>query len=197
MSIGAGPPDQTAAEILSVGHSTHAIAQFTELLETARVQTIADVRRYPGSRRHPHFGADALAESLAGVGITYESFGEQLGGRRRPAKGQADSNPVIDNSAWRNPSFRAYADYMSEPPFIEGLERLQRLALERRTAVMCAEAHPSRCHRQLISDALHVRGWQVLHVLADHRIQPHSLSAHARVTGEGQLSYPGPAQLEL
>jgi uncharacterized protein (DUF488 family) len=187
---------EAAPEILTVGHSTHPIDHFIELLRSAGVETIADVRRYPGSRRHPHFGADSLAASLSEAGIDYESFGEQLGGRRRAAKGRQTPDGVPDNSAWRNPSFRAYADYMSEPAFAAGLDRLQSLGRERRTAVMCAEAHPSRCHRQLIADALHVRGWHVLHLLSDRRTASHSLSVHAHASGE-QVSYPGPPQLDL
>lgn len=187
---------ETPPEILTVGHSTHPIDDFLELLKSAGVETIADVRRHPGSRRHPHFGADSLAASLSAVGIDYESFGEQLGGRRRAARGRQIPDGAPDNSAWRNPSFRAYADYMSDPVFAAGLDRLQSLGTERRTAVMCAEAHPSRCHRQLIADALLVRGWHVLHLLPDKRIAPHSLSAHAHASGE-QVSYPGPPQLDL
>jgi len=179
-------------EIFTVGHSTHPIDRFLELLAGARVEAIADVRRFPGSRRNPQFGAAALAEALAGAKIAYEPFAGELGGRRKAASGP--ERP--DNSAWRNPSFRAYADYMGEVAFSAGLERLEELAGERRTAIMCAEAHPSRCHRQLIADALTARGWAVTHLLADGRSAPHALSPHALVEGE-RVTYPGQAQLDL
>ena len=124
----------------------------------------------------------------------------QLGGRRRAAATPADSGtvpePRPDNSAWRNPSFRAYADYMNESPFQAGLERLEELGRQRRTAIMCAEGHPSRCHRQLIADALLARGWSVLHLLGDGKITPHALSAHA-ATADGRVFYPGPARLDV
>jgi uncharacterized protein (DUF488 family) len=183
-------------EILTVGHSTHPIERFVALLSGAGVEAIADVRRYPGSRRNPQFGAEALAGSLAGAGIGYESFGEELGGRRsskrRPAGAGSGESPP-DNSAWRNASFSAYADYMSTLEFQRGLERLEALAAERRTAVMCAEAHPSRCHRQLIADALLARGRRVLHLLRDGALEPHALNEHAVVAGE-RVSYPGPPE---
>jgi len=186
-------------EILTVGHSTHPIEHFLHLLTGAGIATVADVRRFPGSRRNPQFGAAALAESLAAASISYESFGEQLGGRRRaPKSAQAapsrEQRP--DNSAWRNPSFRAYADYMSDSSFQAGLERLEELGRQRRTAIMCAEGHPSRCHRQLIADALLARGWTVLHLLGDGKITKHALSAHA-ATVDGRVFYPGPARLDI
>jgi uncharacterized protein (DUF488 family) len=190
---------EAAKQILTVGHSTHPIERFLELLETAGVETVADVRRFPGSRRNPQFGAAALTASLARASIGYQRLGEELGGRRSaaPLEGRdVGSSPRPDNSGWRNASFRAYADHMSDPSSQRGLERLEALAAERRTAIMCAEAHPSRCHRQLIADALAARDWQVVHLLADGRRAPHRLSAHA-VVADGQVSYPGPARLDV
>lgn len=155
-----------AREILTVGHSTHPIDRFCGLLRGAGVEVVADVRRHPGSRRNPQFGAEALAESLAGSGIGYERFGEELGGRRRSPGPRPDS-------AWRNASFAAYAEYMETPEFAAGLDRLEALARERRTAIMCAEALWFRCHRRLIADALASRGWSVLHLGSDGRMEPH------------------------
>jgi uncharacterized protein (DUF488 family) len=175
-------------EILTVGHSTHPIDRFIELLGGAGVTVIADVRRYPGSRRNPQFGAQELASSLSAAGIGYESFAQSLGGRRARSA-TTDGPPAPDNSAWRNPSFRAYADYMAAPAFGEGLERLEGLAREARVAVMCAEAHPSRCHRQLIADALLARGRPVVHLLGDGRQVPHRLSSHAAIA-DGRVHYP-------
>ena len=185
--------------MLTVGHSTHSIERFLELLTGAHVEAIADVRRHPGSRRHPHFGADALAGSLARESIGYESFGEELGGRRRPTarRGvEAPSPPLPDNSAWRNASFRAYADYLNTAAFAAGLERLEKLAELRTTAIMCAEAQPINCHRRLISDVLVTRGWAVLHLLADGRLSAHALSDHAEVEN-GRVFYPGHPRLDL
>ncbi len=179
-----------APEILTVGHSTHPIDRFIALLEGADVSAVADVRRYPGSRRNPQFGADSLRSTLGKADIAYESFAETLGGRRRLSS--VDESPALarpDNSAWRNASFRAYADYMSEEAFEAGLARLKTLALSRRPAVMCAEAHPSRCHCQLIGDALFASGWTVLDPLADGRLEAHTPAAHASIT-DGRVSYP-------
>ncbi len=188
-----------APQILTVGHSTHPIERFLELLEAAGVESVADVRRFPGSRRNPQFGAAALTASLARASIEYRPFGEELGGRRSaPAREEAGAGSVSqrDNSAWRNASFRAYADYMGDPSFRSGLERLEALA-RWRTAIMCAEAHPSRCHRRLIADALAAGGWQVLHLLADGRLAAHALSDHAVIDDDGRVSYPGPARLDI
>jgi uncharacterized protein (DUF488 family) len=179
------------ATILTVGHSTHPIQRFVALLGGAHVKAVADVRRFPGSRRNPHFGAEALAAELARAGTAYESFAEALGGRRSPsAVGARPEATHPDNSAWRNPSFRAYADYMSDPAFAAGVERLEALARSCRTAVMCAEAHPSRCHRQLIADALVARDWRVVHLLGDGRLVRHAPPPHA-VIQSGRVSYPG------
>lgn len=183
-------------EILTVGHSTHPIEEFLALLRGAGVELIADVRRFPGSRRYPEFGAKALKTALADEGIGYASFGESLGGRRS-SKDVAAVDSLPDNSAWHNASFRAYADYMSDPHFEHGLERLEAMAAEQLTAVMCAEGHPSRCHRQLIADLLVARGWRVRHLLRDGSLVPHELSEHAVAEGE-RVHYPGPPeQLEL
>ena len=173
-----------------MGHSTHPIEVFIGLLQDAEVEFVADVRRYPGSRRNPQFSAEPLARSLAGAGIGYEQFGDSLGGRR------SRDSARVDNSAWQNPAFRAYADHMWTPEFAAGLERLEGLARERRTAIMCAEAHPSRCHRRLIADALLARGWTVVHLLADGRREPHALSPHA-VIDDGRVSYPPQPSLGL
>jgi uncharacterized protein (DUF488 family) len=184
-------------EILTVGHSTHSIERFLALLGEAGVELIADVRRFPGSRRHPQFGADALERSLREVGIAYESFREELGGRRSEKDVVArGSGTPPDNSAWRNASFRAYADYMSTPAFAAGLERLEETARSQRSAVMCAEAHPSRCHRRLIADMLLARGWRIVHLLADGRLQEHAFTPDA-VVAAGEVHYPAQPSLDV
>jgi uncharacterized protein (DUF488 family) len=156
-------------QVFSVGHSTHPIERFCALLGAHEARALADVRRYPGSRRNPQFGAESLAASLEAVGIAYERFGEELGGRRR-------SRRPPEQSGWRNPSFAAYAEYTESPEFASGLERLEDLAGRVRTAIMCAEADWRRCHRRLIADALADRGWQVLHIGPDGRLEPHPAS---------------------
>ena len=185
------------SEILTVGHSTHEIERFLALLSGAGVEVVADVRRFPGSRRHPQFGADALERSLRDEGIAYESFRDELGGRRSRkdlAAGGGGTPP--DNSAWRNASFRAYADYMSTPAFADGLERLEETARGRRSSVMCAEAHPSRCHRRLIADMLLARGWRVVHLLPDGRLQDHAFTPDAVVEAR-RVHYPAQPSLDV
>lgn len=181
-------------EIFTVGHSTHPIEQFLSLLREAGIEAIADVRRFPGSRRNPQFGADALAESLRSQDIDYEPFRDQLGGRRSKRDAEGASPP--DNSAWRNASFRAYADYMSTDAFAAGLERLEALAAQRRTAFMCAESHPSRCHRRLIADALLARNWRVIHLLPGGRKEEHAFTPDAVVEGKC-VHYPAQPSLEV
>ena len=169
--------------IWTVGHSNRPEAEFLALLAHAEIEQIADVRRFPGSRRWPHFSAEALRASLAEQGIAYVHL-PALGGRRgTPAEGSP-------NTGWRVASFGAYADYMASEPFGQGLEILERLASERRTAMMCSEAVPWRCHRRLIADALLVRGWEVLDILSKGRVEPRSLTEFACVR-DGVLTYPG------
>jgi uncharacterized protein (DUF488 family) len=187
----------TPPEIFTVGHSTHDIERFLSLLREIRIELVADVRRFPGSRRHPQFGAAALAKSLQGEGVGYEALGESLGGRRSRREVEAAvPGPLPDNSAWRNASFRAYADYMSTPAFAAGLERLERLGRRQRTAIMCAEARPSRCHRRLIADALLARGWQVVHLLPDGHIEEHAFTPDA-VTEREDVHYPAHPSLDI
>ena len=167
--------------IWTIGHSTRGIDEFISLLEENKIKLLVDVRAGPGSRRHPQFNKDALAESLSAHGIRYEHFLE-LGGRRRP---RSDSK----NTAWRNASFRGYADYMETEEFHKGVERLLGLAREAgRVAIMCAEAVWWRCHRSLISDYLKVRGIEVMHILDANKIEPHPYTSAARIV-DGELSY--------
>jgi uncharacterized protein (DUF488 family) len=174
--------------ILTVGHSTHELERFVRLLRGRGVKLLADVRRYPASRRLPHFNAGALAEALAAAGIAYERLGDELGGRRRPRPGSR-------SAGWREAQFQGYADHMATPEFAAGLARLEWLAAERRTAYMCAEGDWRRCHRKLISDALVARGWRVVHLLRDGTLEEHELTPFAVVDGEA-VSYP-PAQPRL
>ena len=137
--------------VFTIGHSTHPIEEFITLLENNGVQQLIDVRTVPGSRHNPQFGAQALEESLTDAGLHYARM-EELGGLRH-----TPVNVESINGAWRNKSFRSYADYMQTEPFARGIDRLIDRAKEKTVAIMCAEAVPWRCHRSLIADALLVR----------------------------------------
>ena len=150
------------------------------------VERLADIRRYPGSRRFPHFSREALAESLPREGIAYVHMPE-LGGRRKPA-------PDSPNGAWRNDQFRAYADYMATGEFAAAIDKL--LAYSEQTAIMCAEAVPWRCHRNLVSDELVRREIDVLHIIGSGEPSPHALNPMARVEGD-HLVYPAESQRPL
>jgi uncharacterized protein (DUF488 family) len=162
--------------VYTVGHSTLELDAFLDLLRAHGIEGVADVRRYPASRRHPHFGREALAASLARAGMRY-TWLPGLGGRRH---GRRDSPHV----AWTNPSFRAYADHLETPEFAAALGELRELASRSPTAVLCAEAVPWRCHRQLIADALVVRGIEVRHVVGRAAPAAHRLTSFARREGE-------------
>ena len=168
------------ARIWTVGHSTRSFDEFLALLREADIEAVADVRRFPGSRRLPHFGKDALSSALEEAGIVYEHFPE-LGGRRRP-------RPDSPNTAWRNEAFRGYADYMMTDDFRHGVTRLLELAGRKRTAFMCAEALWWQCHRSLIADDLKAAGHDVLHIIGVGKIEPHPFTSAARIVN-GALSY--------
>lgn len=166
----------------TIGHSTHPLDEFLAMLAAREIGALADVRQFPGSRRFPHFGKDALALSLKNAGVRYEHFPE-LGGRRA-------ARPDSQNSAWRNAAFRGYADYMETAAYHAGIERLCALADDARTAIMCSEAVWWRCHRGLISDFLKVRGWEVIHIFSAAKTEPHPFTSAARIV-DGGLSYAG------
>ncbi|HEY3567772.1 MAG TPA: DUF488 domain-containing protein [Thermoanaerobaculia bacterium] len=170
--------------VFTVGHSTRPIEDLLALLSEHGVQTLVDVRRFPGSRRHPQYSRDALAASLAAAGIQYVHE-PGLGGRRA-------ARPDSPHTAWRVDAFRGYADYMETPEFQAALERLIQRASEETVAILCAEAVPWRCHRRLISDALVARGVQVMHILSPGRANPHELDSNARLLPGGRLLYAGP-----
>ncbi|KRE88990.1 hypothetical protein ASG87_05395 [Frateuria sp. Soil773] len=175
------------ATIWTIGHSTRTLAEFLDLLRAYRIEAIADVRRFPGSRRHPQFASDALAAALQAQGIAYRWL-PQLGGRRK-------ARPDSPNTAWRNASFRGYADYMDSAEFAGGLDDLLALATRLRTALMCAEAVWWRCHRSMIADALRVRGIEVVHIAGATHSTVHPYTSVARVV-DGRLSY-APPQADL
>lgn len=165
--------------IYTIGHSTRSLDELIDLLRVHGVQRLADIRRFPGSRRYPHFSRESLSESLPQHGIDYVHVVE-LGGRRAPL-------PDSPNTAWRNDQFRGYADHMNTREFSEALDRL--LASGKSTAIMCAEAFPWRCHRNLVADELTRRGCEVVHILGPGATQKHVINPLARVVGD-HLVYP-------
>jgi uncharacterized protein (DUF488 family) len=167
--------------LYTVGHSTRSLDGLIGLLRGHGVETVADVRRFPKSRKYPHFNDDALAFSLSQSGMGYVPF-PPLGGRRRAA-------PDSPNTGWRNEGFRGYADHMQTREFADGIARLAALAGQSTTVIMCAEAVPWRCHRSLIGDAMLVRGWRVLDITSESPPKPHKLTPFARVDGV-RVTYP-------
>ena len=168
--------------IWTIGHSTRSGEEFGKILLAHGIKVLVDVRSFPGSRRYPQFNKPELAESLSKLGIEYRHE-PRLGGRRRP---QADSH----NTAWKNASFRAYADHMETEIFRRGVEELLEVAASERTAVMCAEALWWRCHRSLIADYLKAEGHTVLHIIDQNKSEEHPFTSAARIV-DGKLSYRG------
>lgn len=166
--------------IYTIGHSTRELSELIALLRENGVARLADIRRYQGSRRYPHFSREALERSLPDHGITYVHF-EALGGRRKPL---ADSV----NTALHNEQFRAYADYMATPEFRAAVDGL--LDSDQTTAYMCAEAVPWRCHRNLLSDEMVRRGLEVVHILGPHSLKVHTLSEYGAIEGD-HVAYRG------
>lgn len=171
---------QPPATLWTIGHSTLSIGEFLEILHVHGITRIADVRRFPGSRTHPQFNPDSLRVALAERQIAYTPMLE-LGGRRKPL---ADSPHI----AWRNESFRGYADYMDTPDFAAAAEDLGALARGNRVAAMCAEAVWWRCHRSMIADFFKASGWNVLHILGAGEAKEHPYTSVAKVA-DGTLTY--------
>jgi uncharacterized protein (DUF488 family) len=171
------------SRVWTIGHSVRSADEFVALLQSNGIRRLADIRTIPASRRHPHFGREALAGRLRVEDIEYRHF-KELGGLRKP-------RPDSPNTAWRNPSFRGYADYMQTADFLAGLGELLTYADEAPTTVMCAEAVWWQCHRMLLADALSARGVEVQHVLSATSVQPHRLTPFARIAEDGNVWYPG------
>jgi uncharacterized protein (DUF488 family) len=167
--------------IWTIGHSTRSIDTFISLLKANGITVLADVRTWPGSKRYPQFNKEKLSQSLGKAEIRYEHFPE-LGGRRK-------AKPDSKNIAWRNESFRGYADYMETEEFNKGVKRLLDLAAAAGpTAIMCAEAVWWRCHRSLISDYLKAFDIEVTHIFDENKTEPHPYTSAARIAN-GKLSY--------
>ena len=164
------------AEIYTIGHSTHTIAEFMAMLHSFDIKTIVDIRRFPSSCKFPQFDQENLKASLNEAGIQYIHMLE-LGGRRQAKK---DSK----NTVWKNESFRGYADYMETTEFKNAVTHLGEIALKQTTAYMCSEAVWWRCHRSMVSDYLKAKGWNVLHIMGMNKVQEHKYTAPARIVGE-------------
>lgn len=168
-------------QIWTIGHGTRSLEEFLAVLGAWRIEAVADVRRFPGSRKHPQFGGEALAQSLAQAGLGY-TWLPALGGRRK-------TSPASPNTGWRNPSFRGYADHLASEEFADGLAELLAVAGRARTTLMCAETLWWRCHRALIADVLRLQGSEVVHIADATHSSVHTYTAPAKVV-EGRLTYP-------
>lgn len=168
--------------IFTIGHSTRSLADFISLLRSHGVRRVLDIRSIPRSRRNPQFNGDTLVGALRSEGLSYTHL-KKLGGLRHA---KANSK----NTAWRNKSFRGFADHMQTRDFATGLAEAMKLAQSKPCALMCAEAVPWRCHRSLVADALLARGYSVRDILSASRAQPHKLTPFARIRGK-QVTYPG------
>jgi uncharacterized protein (DUF488 family) len=169
--------------LFTIGHSTRPLDEFLALLQGHRVTQLADVRTIPRSRHNPQFNADTLAAALTAASITYRHYPE-LGGLRHPTRESI-------NQAWRNTSFRGYADYMQTPAFAQALDRvIAEAQAGERLAIMCAEGAPFRCHRSLIADALVALELPVSEITSATKAAPHRLTSFAHVAN-GHVTYPG------
>jgi uncharacterized protein (DUF488 family) len=166
--------------IYTIGHSIRPIKEFIDLLKSFSITMLADIRSYPGSRRYPQFNKAALQQSLSAEGIQYIHLPE-LGGMRKP-------KPDSKNTAWHNPGFRGYADYMETDDFKNGIKRLEEIAIVHLTAYMCSEAVWWSCHRSLVSDYLKLRHWKVTHIMGKEKGEEHPYTKPARIE-KGELKY--------
>jgi uncharacterized protein (DUF488 family) len=171
--------------LYTVGHSDRSIEEFISILQSARIESVIDVRRLPGSRKHPQFDEDALGASLDAVGIRFDRIPELTG--RRPVSKDV---PFEVNAFWQNRSFHNYADHALTVEFGSGLDELISLGKDARTTVMCSEAVWWRCHRRIIADHLIARGLPVFHLMAQGREHPADLTDGA-VVADDSVTYPG------
>ncbi|MFL5785353.1 MAG: DUF488 family protein [Bacteriovoracaceae bacterium] len=168
--------------LFTIGHSTHTTREFVRMLKANDIELLVDVRHYPGSRYCPQFGKSRLRRNLRRNRIEYVHM-VTLGGRRRPDKNSHD------NDAWRSPQFRGYADYMQTEDFRKAMNELFKLARGKRTAIMCSEAVPWRCHRSLVSDSAIAHGWTVLDIFTEKKTTEHSPTPFAHFD-HGEVTYP-------
>lgn len=166
--------------IWTIGHSTHSFEEFINILQSFEIELIADIRSLPGSRKHPQFNKEFLEKSFPENNIIYLHL-KELGGRRK-------ARPDSQNTGWRLPAFRGYADYMETEEFQKAIAGLEKAASENRTAIMCAESLWWRCHRSLVSDYLKSTGWIVIHIMGAEKSMEHKFREPAHIL-EGKLTY--------
>ena len=179
---GAQQSPMSEKRIYTIGHGNKSLDEFVSMLESYRIETLADIRSYPRSKRNPHFNAHALEASLSEKDITYK-WVKALGGFRKEGLGTASPHHGLKSEGFRN-----YADYMMTSPFKENINEVVRLARHGRTCLMCAETIPFRCHRNLVSDHLSARGIEVIHIISLEKTEKHRLSLYARIDG-GNVIY--------
>jgi uncharacterized protein (DUF488 family) len=166
--------------IWTIGHSTHPFEEFIAMLDSFKIELVADIRSYPGSRKFPQYNKETLKIYLPENKIQYIHL-QSLGGRRK-------ASPDSKNTAWRHVAFRGYADYMETNEFKDGIKELEKIASNQRTVFMCSEAVWWRCHRSMVSDFLKVKGWQVMHIMAIGKEDEHTYTAPAKIV-KGELTY--------
>jgi uncharacterized protein (DUF488 family) len=176
-------PPGNPASIGTVGHGTRSADELVEVLQAAGIQQVVDVRRFPGSRRHPHFSREEMEQWLPGAGIAYTWRGEELGGRRSRSTG------VSRHPAWRNAAFQGYADHTDTEAYRSAIVQLEAESRGTRLAVMCAETLWWRCHRRLIADTLELRGTAVIHLIKPGAEQRHALHPAVRLDQQGWPVY--------
>jgi uncharacterized protein (DUF488 family) len=166
--------------IWTIGHSTRTLDEFIAILKSFKIECIADIRSYPGSRRYPHFNKEALEITLPGNDIRYTHL-KELGGRRK-------AKPDSINTGWHLAAFRGYADYMETDAFKKAIRELEQIASKENVAFMCAEGLWWRCHRSLVSDYLKLHGWSVMHIMGPGKVQEHPYTSPAEIVN-GKLQY--------
>jgi|SRR5690554_382537 len=172
-----------ASKVWTIGHSTHDFEEFIAILKSFEIEFLIDIRRFPGSKRYPHFNKENLEKSIKESGMSYIHL-EELGGRRKV-------QPNSKNTAWRLESFQAYADYMETESFKIAIEKLKSIAQTNKTAFMCAEAVWWSCHRSLVADYLKHDGWTVMHIMGENKSTEHPYTKPARIVS-GKLVYSNP-----
>jgi uncharacterized protein (DUF488 family) len=177
-------PIKEKIKLFTIGHSTRSFDEFLSLLREFKIEVLVDIRRFPGSRRFPHFNCESLEMALPAASIEYIWL-EDLGGRRSGPEIADSLNPGL-----RHPAFRLYADYMQTEQFRSAVNWLLSVAAIKRTAIMCAEKLFWKCHRRLLSDYLVAQDVIVEHIMDSARLQPHKLSAGAVITENLQVIYP-------
>jgi uncharacterized protein (DUF488 family) len=171
---------QVSHTIYTIGHSTHTFTAFLTMLQSFDIKVLADIRSLPGSRKYPQFNKENLEMSLPEIGIVYMHLTD-LSGRRKVKKSSK-------NTRWHNASFRGYADYMETKAFEKAIVELEKIAVKKPTAIMCAEAVWWRCHRSMVSDYLKVKDWRVLHIMTVGKLQEHKYTQPTEII-DGTLSY--------